>query len=169
MGNLSQTQQIGLANAGLGAVNSAVSGLGQYESGQQKKKAYEYDAAVTLEETRQKAQTTEAKYSNLIGRQASDYAAAGIDISSGSALLMMAHTASQGGVETASEVEAGNEQAALDRYYGKVAAFQGTVGGISTFLSGLSKAGLQAAGIMGSGSKGTIPTSSGQDFSGWQD
>ena len=142
---------------GLGAVNSAVSGFGQYEAGQQEKAAYDYDAAVTLEKMRQQEQTTEAKYSNLIGKQASSFARAGVDIASGSPLLVMLHTAAQGGVEQASENESGTEEAALQRYYGKVSAFKGTIGGISSFISGLSKAGMSAAMMMNS-SYGTVPT-----------
>jgi len=149
MGNLSGLQQLGVGLAGVGALNSGVSGLAQYESGQAQKKADDYNAAVDLQETRDKAQTSEAKYSNLIGRQATAYAAAGIDISSGSALLMMAHTAAQSAAEQESEVQAGDEQAALQRYYGRVAAFNGTIGGISTFISGLSKSLTSVAGIMG--------------------
>ena len=149
MGNLSQLQQVGLGFAGLGAVNSAVSGVGQYESGQEQKQAYDYDAAVTLEQMQQKAQTSEAKYSNLIGKQATSFARAGVDIASGSPLLVMLHTAAQGGKEEASEAEAGDEEAQLQRYYGRVAAFQGTIGGISTFLTGLSKAGASTAQILG--------------------
>jgi hypothetical protein len=104
-------------------------------------------------------QTTEANYSTLIGKQASAYARAGVDVASGSPLLVMAHTAAQGGVQQESEYQAGTEEAALQKYYGKVAAFNGTVGGISTFISGLSKAALSAASIMGPGSGSNVPTS----------
>lgn len=147
MGQLSSLQQIGLGFSGLGVLNSAVSGYGQYQSGQAQKAAYDYDASVTLQQMRQKEQTSEAKYSSLIGKQATAYAAAGVDVASGSPLLVMAHTAAQSGAEQESEAQSGTEQAALERYYGKIAAFSGTVGGISTFLSGLSKGGLQAANI----------------------
>ena len=147
MGNLSQLQQVGIGFAGLGAVNSAVSGFGQYEAGQEQKGAYDYNADVTLLEMQQKMQTTEAKYSNLIGRQATAFANSGVDIASGSPLLVMLHTAAQGGVEQASEKEAGTQEADMQRYYGRVAAFQGTVGGISSFLSGLTKASTSVAGI----------------------
>ena len=148
MGNLSQLQQIGIGFAGVGAADSAVAGFGQYQSGQEQKAAYDYDAQVALQQARQAQQTSEAKYSNLVGRQASAYARAGVDVASGSPLLVMAHTAARGGVEQASEAESGDEQAALQRYYGKIAAFQGTVGGISSFISGLSKAGTSVASLM---------------------
>ena len=159
MGSLTGLQQIGLANTAAGAAGSLLSGLGQYESGQQQRAAYDYNADMTLQQMQQQMQTSEAKYANLIGRQASAYAKAGVDISSGSPLLVMAHTAAQGGVEQESEYQAGTEQAALQRYYGKVAAFNGTVGGISTALAGLSKAGMQVASIIGpSSSYGAVPT-----------
>jgi hypothetical protein len=153
-------QQLSLGFAGLGVVNSAASGYGQYESGQEQRGAYDYNASVTLEQMRQKEQTSEAKYSNLIGKQATAYAAAGVDIASGSPLLVMAHTAAQSGAEQMSEAQSGDQEAALQRYYGKVAAFNGTVAGISSFISGLSKAGMQVGSIMGSSNSSSIPTAS---------
>jgi hypothetical protein len=161
MGSLSQLQQIGLGFTGLSAVNSGVAGFGEYESGQQQKKADDYNASVTLQQMQDQMQTSEAKYSNLIGKQATSFARAGVDIASGSPLLAMLHTAAQKGTEEESEYQAGTEEAALQRYYGKVAAFSGTIGGISTFISGLSKAGLSAGSILGPSSAypgGTIPT-----------
>lgn len=149
MGSLSNLQQVALGFGGLGLLNSAVSGYGEYQSGQEQKAAYDYNAAVTLQTMEEKMQSTEAKYSTLTGEQASRYAMAGVDLASGSPLVVMAHTAAQGGREQESEYQAGTEQAALEKYYGKVAAFSGTVGGISTFLSGLTKFGATTAGIYG--------------------
>ena len=54
----------------------------------------------------------------------------------------------QGATEQESEVQAGEQQSELQKYYGKVAAFSGTIGGISSFLGGLSKAGMQTASIL---------------------
>ena len=159
MGSLSGLQQIGLAGAGTGVAGSAVSGIGQYESGQEQKAAYDYNAAVTLEATRQSMQTSEAKYSNLIGKQATAFASAGVDIASGSPLLVALHTAAQSGTEQESEQQSGDQQSALQRYYGRVAAFNGTVGGINTFIGGLSKGITSAAGILGPSSNyGTVPS-----------
>lgn len=157
MGNLSQLQDIGLGAAGVGVLSSAVAGYGQYQSGQEERAAYNYNAAVTLQQMQEQTQTTEAKYSVLQGRQASSYAAAGVDLASGSPLLVMAHTASQGAVEQEREVQAGTEQAALDKYYGKLAAFQGTIAGIDTFIGGLSKGIMGSASILGP----SVPSSSG--------
>ena len=100
-------------------------------------------------------QTSEVKYSTLMGKQAALYAKAGVDIASGSPLLVMAHTAAQSAVEQTRENQAGTEQSALDRYYGKIAAWNGDMGGISSFLSGLANTGSRVAGIMGSSGNGT--------------
>jgi hypothetical protein len=159
MGNLSQLSQIGLGFGALGAVNSAVAGYGQYQAGQEQRAAYDYDAAVAVQNADEAMQTSEAKYSTLIGKQASSFARAGVDIASGSPLLVMLHTAAQGGVEQESERQAGSEQSALLKYYGKIAAFNGTIGGISTFLSGLSKTGMSTAGMLGLPSSSAVPTS----------
>jgi hypothetical protein len=144
MGQLSQLQLLGLGFTGFGGLTSGISGIGLYEAGQQKKAAYDYNAAVTLQRMQEQMQTTETEYANLTGKQASRYAAAGVDIASGSPLLVMAHTAAIGAKEQMSEYQAGTEQSALQRYYGKMAAWEGTVGGISSFLTGLTKAGMQA-------------------------
>jgi hypothetical protein len=140
--------------AGDKAAAGMAAGFGQYEQGQEQKAAYDYNAQVTLDEMQGKMQTSEAKYSNLIGRQATAYARAGVDISSGSPLLMMAHTAAQSGKEQMSEAQAGDQEAALQRYYGKVAAWSGTISGISTAISALSQSGMSMAGSMNSGGYG---------------
>jgi hypothetical protein len=151
-------QSLMMLFAGASAFSGLASGFGQYEQGQEQKGAYDYNAQVTLDQMQQKMQTSEAKYSNLIGKQATAYARAGVDIASGSPLLMMAHTAAQSGVEQESESQAGTEEAALQKYYGEVAAWSGTIGGISTAISGLSQAGMMAAGAMNSSSYGTVPS-----------
>ena len=163
-------QSLMMLFAGEKGLGGLLSGFGQYESGQETKAAYDYNADMTLQGMQQKMQTSEAKYSNLIGKQATAYARAGVDIASGSPLLMMAHTAAQSGAEQESESQAGTEEAALQKYYGKVAAWSGTIGGISTAISGLSQAGMMAASIMGpSSSVPTVPGSMapGAPGSGW--
>lgn len=151
-------QMMMLLFAGEKGLSGLASGFGQYESGLQQAGAYDYNADVTLQQMQQKMTTSEAKYSNLIGKQATAYARAGVDIASGSPLLMMAHTAAQSGAEQESESQASTEEAALQRYYAKVAAWSGTIGGISTAIAGLSQAGMMAAGAMNSSSYGAVPT-----------
>ena len=144
--------------AGQSAFSGLATGFGQYEQGQEQKGAYDYNSQVTLDQMQGKMQTSEAKYSNLIGKQATAYARAGVDIASGSPLLMMAHTAAQSGKEQMSEAQAGDQEAALQKYYGKVAAWSGTISSISTAISGLSRAGMMASLSMNSSSSsGNVP------------
>lgn len=148
MGNLTNLQQLGIAGAVTGAAGSLATGFGEYFSGQQQKQAYDYNAAVAIQKMQNQMESSEAKYSTLVGKQAASYAKSGVDIASGSPLLIMAHTALMSGREQASEAEAGTEEANLQRYYGRVAAFEGTIGGITSFVSGLSKSAESAALIM---------------------
>lgn len=125
---------------GLGVLSSAISGFGKYEQGQQEQKAYNYDAAITLQNTANKMVSNQQQFSTLVGRQATSYAGAGVDVASGSPLLIMAATAARGGQQGEEIEQAGTEEAALQRYYGKIAAFGGTMSGIGSFLSGVSSA-----------------------------
>jgi hypothetical protein len=126
------------ATFGLGVLSSAVAGYGKYESGQQQKQAYDYNAAVITQNTSNEVVANQQKFSTLVGRQATGYAAAGVDIASGSPLLIMAATAARGAQQGEQIEQAGTEQAALQRYYGKIAAFGGTMAGIGAFLNGVS-------------------------------
>jgi hypothetical protein len=128
------------ATFGLGVLSSAIGGFGKYEQGQQEKSADDYNADITLLNTANKVQANQQQFTALIGKQATAYAGAGVDIASGSALLVMAATAARGAQQGEQIEEAGTEEAALQRYYGKIAAFGGTMAGIGSFLSGISTA-----------------------------
>ena len=123
---------------GLGMLTSAFQGIGQYQEGQQEKAAADYNAEITLQNMRNRMVANQEQYSELVGKQASAYARAGVDIASGSPLLIMATTAGRGGREAAQIEQAGTEEANLQKYYGRLAAFRGTIGGIGTFLKGVS-------------------------------
>jgi hypothetical protein len=134
-----------------GVANSAFGGRAQYKAGQAQKAAYDYNAALAVEEAEGQERDTAEAYTRLIGRQASLYAKAGVDIASGSPLLIMAATAARGAEQEEMIREGGQEKAALYKYYGKQAAWSGEQGGISQFLSGLSAVGRGLAG-------GKVPT-----------
>lgn len=85
------------ANFGLGIFSSAVAGFGKYESGKQQEAADNYNADITLQNTANKVQANKQQLATLQGRQATAYAGAGVDIASGSPLLIMAATAARGG------------------------------------------------------------------------
>ena len=130
------------AFAGLGVIGSLVSGIGQADAGKQEKAGYDYNAQVELNNMSNDMVTNEQKYSQLVGKQATAYAASGVDITRGSPLLMMAATAGRGGRQAEEIYQAGTEASTLEQYYGKLAAWKGKVAGIGTFLSGLDKGAL---------------------------
>ena len=142
MSDMTTPQATGYGATGVGLIGSALSAVAQYQKGQLEKGAYEYNAAVALQQMREQLQDTETKYQTLIGKQASLYGKAGVSLTSGSPLLIMATTAAKGGLEAERIREGGTEEAALQEYYGKMAAWTGTMGGVSSFLSGLSQAGM---------------------------
>jgi len=125
--------------AGIGVLSSLFAGIGEYETGKAEKAAYDYNASITLQNMSAQMIASQQKYSELVGKQASAYARAGVDIASGSPLLVMAATAARGGQQGKQIEQAGTEEAALQRYYGRIAAWQGKMGGIGTFLSGMTK------------------------------
>lgn len=128
------------ATFGLGVLSSAISGYGKIEEGKQQQAGFDYKAKVDVLNAAEQSGATEQKFAERVGAQASAYAASGVDITSGSPLLIMAATAARGAREGEQIVEAGNEQSKLDLYYGKMAAFGGTMSGIGSFLSGVTSA-----------------------------
>ena len=146
------------AFAGMGAVGSAASAFGQYKQGQAQRAAYDYNADATLEKMREDEETSAAKFGHLMGRQRSLYAKAGVDIASGSPLLIAMDTAMQATEEQQRIKASGTTEANLQRYYGKVAESSANTSAFSTFLSGLSKAGMQYAMAGGTPSMGTPST-----------
>lgn len=119
-----------------GGASSAASGVGKVMQGQEQQKAYDYNAAITTLNTDNEVVANKQKFSKLTGQQATAYAASGVDITSGSPLLIMAATAARGGEEGEQIEQAGSEEAAMERYNGKIAAFSGTMSGIGSFLNG---------------------------------
>lgn len=121
-----------------GGTAAATTAGGKILSGQEQKQAYDYNAAITTLNTNNQVQANTQKFTELVGRQATAYAASGVDITSGSPLLIMAATQARGATEGEQIEEAGTEEANLQRYYGRIAAFSGTMSGIGSFLQGIS-------------------------------
>lgn len=155
-------QTMAAGNMGIGMFGAALSGIGQVAAGKQEQAAYDYNAEIATQNAGQEMIASEQKYAQLVGKQATAYAASGVDITRGSPLLMMAATAGRGGRQQAAIYQAGKEEATLDRYYGKIAAWRGKMAGIGSFLKGISsstKGYLDATGY--------VPNSGGGDpFSG---
>lgn len=130
-------QQFGtVMSAGAGLIG----GISQIEAGFAGKAAYDYNAKVALEQAQEREAAVGEKFDRLMGKQRSLYAHAGVDIGSGSPLLVLADTARQKGLEESRIRRAGQKQAALDKYYGKISAFSGMMGGVGMFLKGMSGA-----------------------------
>ena len=98
------------ATAGIGALSSIFVGLGQRQAGKQEQAGFDYNADVAQLNAGEEMVATEQRYSQLVGRQATAYAASGVDITKGSPLLMMAATAGRGGRQQAQELQRGNEE-----------------------------------------------------------
>lgn len=120
-----------------GGAATGLSAAGRIVSGQQQKQAYDYNADVTLLNAANEDQANQQKTTARIGAQATAYAASGVDLTSGSPLLIMRATAARGAQQGEQIEEAGTEEANLQRYYGKIAAFSGTMSGIGAFLNGM--------------------------------
>jgi hypothetical protein len=120
-----------------GGASSLTSAAGKIMSGQEQKSADDYNAQVTLDNMQSQMVSNQQKTSDRTGKQASAYAASGVDIASGSPLLVMAATAARGSQQGEQIEQAGTEEAAMQRYYGRIAAFSGTMSGIGAFMSGM--------------------------------
>ena len=144
-------QTLAAATVGVGMAGSLFAGLGQRAAGQQEQAGFDYNAEIDLLNMDNQMVANQQRYTQLVGKQATAYAASGVDITRGSPLLMMAATQGRGGRQAEEIYQAGTEQSTLDKYYGKIAAWRGTVGGIGTFLGGISRSAigyLNATGYM---------------------
>ncbi len=140
---------------------TAMSAMGQIRQGQAQKAAYDYNTQVAEQEARvaragaaREEEVHREKLNRLLGTQRALYASAGVDISSGSPLLTMMDTASEGEEEAryiryGGEVEATSKlnEARLGRFYGGQASRTGRIGAGSTFFTGLGQAGLGYASL----------------------
>lgn len=126
-------------------VGSGVSAFGQIQQGQMQGAAYDYNAALAIDKSRQEQRASEAKYSRLRGEQRALMAKVGVDLTSGSPLLILADTAMMEKEEANRIRYSGKSEYVTDKYAGDVAEWSGMVGGLNTFLTGLGKAGLDYA------------------------
>ncbi len=145
-----------LVALGVSLLGTGLSAYGQYQSGQAQKEAYKYNAKVAEGEavTARTAAAREEevhreKLQRMLGTQKALYGAAGVDITSGSPLLTMMSTASEGEEEAryikyGGEVEATRllNEAKTSQFYAKQATKTAGFGSTSTFFTGLGSAGL---------------------------
>ncbi len=144
---------IGTSMAILGTLTSAG---GQYYQGQAEQGAYDYNADVMEQEAdaeevsaRQEAELKREEIQTLISNQRVAYGVAGVALSEGSPLVVLAETAKEGEKEALTIRYGGSVKATslrnranLQRYYGGVAEKTGKTKATGTLLSGLGSAAL---------------------------
>jgi hypothetical protein len=133
-----------MMNMGLGAVSGGLSGIAQWKAGSAERNAYRANAELEIQKAAEEEQASAEKYTRLSGQQRLLYAQAGVDLSSGSPLLVMMDTAMNQAVASQRIRRAGQSRAAMLRYYGDQAASAGHSAGMSTFLTTLDKTANQA-------------------------
>jgi hypothetical protein len=127
---------------GLGALGTIGSGMSQKSAGDAEQAAYYYNARMVLRKTMEEREASREEFANLMGRQRSLYAKAGVDMNSGSPLLVYMDTALKAARESQRLKRAGEEEAGLLRMQGAAAAKAGRTARNWTFLTGLGKAGI---------------------------
>jgi hypothetical protein len=135
---------IGYALAAVSAAGAISSAQAQKQAGEDEKTAYNMRAAATLRQGAQEEDIARSKLAKLLASQRALYAKAGVDISSGSPLTVMADTASEGEKEALSIRFGAKEDARLQRFYGATASAAGRRQGTSTLITGLGAAGQSA-------------------------
>lgn len=127
---------------GISAIGSAVSGFAQISQGRRQQEIYEENAEIARQKATYEEDKSRAKFKKLRGIQRSLYGKAGVDLTSGSPLLIMSESAAEGELEAEMIRWGGETEAQQLKRYGKEARRAGMIAGTSTFLTGLSKAGL---------------------------
>jgi hypothetical protein len=136
----------------LGAFGGGISAYGQIQSAKVEAAAYKYNASINDANAvaeRRKADYDEKqsrkKLATLMGTQRALYAKAGVDLSSGSPLFVLAETAAEGEEEAQNIRWAGDvnvaeqkNQATLNRFYAKRTVKAGKTAAWSTALSSMS-------------------------------
>jgi hypothetical protein len=136
----------------LGGIGGGISAYGQIQSSKVESAAYKYNASINdanAIQARRKADYEEEqsrkRLHTLMGKQQALYAKAGVDLSSGSPLLVLAETAASGEEEAQNIRQVGDvnvaeqkNQATLNRFYAKQTIRAGKTAAWSTALSSMS-------------------------------
>ena len=131
-----------------GMVSGMSGGFQSYAEGMLQGRIKEREAQATEYEAQYAEEQSRLSTKKLMGRQRVLYAKAGVDISSGSPLEIMASTAAQGEREALMIRRQGTEQAKMLRWYGKVARKAGRMAFYSGMASGAAS-GVQTGVSMG--------------------
>jgi hypothetical protein len=133
---------LGLVALGVGIVGTGLSAYSQYQAGAAQKEAYDYNAEIVQQKAAYDEAQARDRLRKLMSTQRALYAKAGVDLTSGSPLLVLAQTAAEGEEEALNIRRTGYNEAQLQKYYGSQAKTAGTLGAGSTLLTGLGNLGL---------------------------
>jgi len=140
------------AAAAAAIIGAGISAYGMYQTGQNQKREAEYNEDIAENEalaSKQKAEfdmeTSQKRFKALMGQQVANYSKAGVDITSGSPLLLLATQAEEAererqAIKYTGDVGASRmfNQGNLYGMQGRNASRAGTIGAGGTLLSGIS-------------------------------
>lgn len=130
---------IGFGLSALGTIGQASA---ESSAGQAAYEAYDYNAAMKLRQSKEMQEYSREEFAQLMARQRSLYAKAGVDITSGSPLLVYYDTARKAAREQQRIKREGADEAYLLRKQGLAARKSGSMASGFTLLTGLGKAGI---------------------------
>ena len=139
--------------AALTAVGTYASAKAQAQAGADEQAGYDLQANAIERKGAQDEKNSRSRLRRLLASQRALYAKAGVDISSGSPLTVMADTAAEGEKEALNIRFGAKEEAGFRRFYGKQANAAGRRAAGASLLTGLGSTGMQIVSTYSSFSK----------------
>lgn len=141
--------------------NSFSGSMNSYVEGKAQESVLKRNAYMAIEESQMAQTASRKRTAQLTSQQRALYAKAGVDISSGSPLLIMSDTAAQGKLEEERIKWSGMEQYKMGRYYARLAKTAGNASSTTQALAGTLEtiktiASAVAGGAAGGGAGGAI-------------
>lgn len=131
-------------------MSSGSGAMGSYQEGKAQQSIYNRGAYQALEEAQIRMDASRKETKQLTSQQRALYAKAGVDISSGSPLMIMSDTAAQGELQTQRIKWQGVDQYKMLRYYARMARTAGNASSTTQgAAAGITVASMIAGGIGG--------------------
>jgi hypothetical protein len=127
---------------GASIVGTAVSVFGRVQVGRDQAQALEVNAQITERQAQEQERNARIRLERLKSSQRAQFAKAGVDLTSGSPLMIFAETELLGEQEIEAIRTTGVETAAQKRAQAGRAVRAGQIGGATTLLTGLGSTGL---------------------------
>lgn len=124
-----------------GVATTAVSYYGQREAGEEEQAARNIEAAAVERQGVEEEKASRLKLKKLLASQRALFAKAGVDLSTGSPLTILAHTAAEGEKQAIDIRRGAKEQADILRFQGSAAKRASRTRATGTLLSGLASTG----------------------------